>query len=63
MSVLTAKPGLLQISGLTVANIVMSTKPLEPRSEKKRSSGFPTRSDINWAVQPQKMVRGLKFRI
>ena len=21
------------------------------------------RSDINWAVQPQKMVRGLKFRI
>ena len=21
------------------------------------------RSDTNWAVQPQKMVRGLKFRI
>ena len=27
-----------------------------------RSSGFPTRSDTNWAVQPQKMTRGLKFR-
>ena len=30
---------------------------------KNRSSGFPTRSDTNWAVQPQKMARGLKFRI
>ena len=27
------------------------------------SSGFRTRSDTNWAVQPQKMARGLKFRI
>ena len=26
------------------------------------SSGFPTRSDTNRAVQPQKMARGLKFR-
>ena len=25
--------------------------------------GFPTSSDTNWAVQPQKMDRGLKFRI
>ena len=25
--------------------------------------GIPTRSDTNRAVQPQKMVRGLKFRI
>ena len=25
--------------------------------------GFPTRSDTNRAVQPQKMDRGLKFRI
>ena len=25
--------------------------------------GFPTRSDTNWAVQPQKMARGLKLRI
>ena len=30
---------------------------------KKLSSGFPTRSIINWAVQQQKIVRGLKFRI
>ena len=27
------------------------------------SSGFPTRSDINQAVQPQKMARGFKFQI
>ena len=30
---------------------------------KKRSSGFPTRSHTNQAVQPQKMARSLKFRI
>ena len=28
-----------------------------------RSSGFPTRSDTNRAVQPQRMTWGLKFRI
>ena len=28
-----------------------------------RSSGFPTRSDTNRAVQPQKIAGGLKFRI
>ena len=27
------------------------------------SSRFPTRPETNWAVQPQKMARGLKFRI
>ena len=27
------------------------------------SSGFPTRSDTNLAVQPQKIARSLKFRI
>ena len=27
------------------------------------SSGFPTRSDTNWAVQPLRMARGLKFQI
>ena len=32
------------------------------RVTKKLSSEFPTRSDTNLAVQPQKMVRGLKFR-
>ena len=35
----------------------------EPRSEKTGFSGFPTRSDTNQVVQPQKMARGLKFRI
>ena len=34
----------------------------EPRCE-NRSSGFPTRSDTNQAVQPLKMARGLKFCI
>ena len=27
------------------------------------SSGFPTRSDTNRAIQPHKMTRGLKFQI
>ena len=27
------------------------------------SSGFPTRSETNQAVQPQKMAIGLKFRL
>ena len=38
---------------------------IEPRCEglELRSWGFPTRSDTNRAVQPQKMARGLKFRI
>ena len=35
----------------------------EPRSEKNRSSGFPTRSDANRAVQTQKVARSLKFRV
>ena len=30
---------------------------------RKQVFGFPTRSDTNWAVQLQKMARGLKFRI
>ena len=30
---------------------------------KKPVSGFPTMSDTNQAVQPQKMARGSKFRI
>ena len=30
---------------------------------RNRSSQFPTRSDTNQAVQPQKMARGLKFQI
>ena len=30
---------------------------------RKQVLGFPTRSDTNWAVQPQKMARDLKFWI
>ena len=30
---------------------------------RNRSLGFPTRSDTNQAVQPQKMARSFKFRI
>ena len=29
--------------------------------KKKRASGFPTRSDTNRSVQPQKMARSLNF--
>ena len=32
-------------------------------SRENLTLGFPTRSDINRAVQPQKMARDLKFRI
>ena len=32
----------------------------ESRCEKKRSSGFQTRSDTDRAVQPQRITRGLK---
>ena len=35
----------------------------EPRCEKTGLRGVPTRSDTNRAVQQQKLVRGLKFRI
>ena len=31
-------------------------------SRENLSSGFPTRSGTNWAVLPEKMIRGLKFR-
>ena len=34
----------------------------EPRHQNNLFSGFSTRSDTNRDVQPQKMVRGLKFR-
>ena len=38
-------------------------KLFEPRCEETGLRGFPTWSDINMAVQPQKMSRGMKFRI
>ena len=34
-----------------------------PRCEKTVLWGIPTKSDINRTVQPQKMARGLKFRM
>ena len=36
---------------------------IEPRCKKTGLSEFPTRSDTNRAVQPQKMARDWKFRI
>ena len=36
---------------------------IQAASLENPSSAFPTRSDTKRAVQPQKMVRGLKFRI
>ena len=33
-----------------------SLEPIEPRREKTSLSGFPTRSDTNWAVQQQKEI-------
>ena len=35
---------------------------IEP-SQENLSAGFATRIDSNWPVQPQKLGRGLKFRI
>ena len=46
-------PGMTQTSLLSFTSLVV----------RKRSLGFPTKSDTNWAVQLQKMARGLKFRI
>ena len=49
-----------RLDGYTISS------PCEPNGSgelKKRSSGFPTRSHTNRAVQPQKMARGLKFQI
>ena len=44
-------------------SIAIFLESYEPRSEKTGLRGFPTRSDTNQAVQPQKMVRGSKFWI
>ena len=44
--------------------VVLAVDIDELRREKKNlSSGCPTRTDTNQAVQPQKMARGLKFFI
>ena len=36
---------------------------MKAASHRNLSSGFPTRSGTNRSVRPQKMVRGLEFRI
>ena len=42
---------------LVLKNIILA------ESRENLSLAFPTRSETNWAVQPQKMARGLKFQI
>ena len=42
---------------ITVVHIILAS------SRENLFSGFLTRSDTNWAVLPQNMARGLKFRI
>ena len=49
-------------------NLFLTRKPVsrsvtKPSMRENRSSGIPTRSDTNQAVQAQKMARSLKFRI
>ena len=46
----------LQYTGLT--EIILNR--IGASTRENRSSGFPTRSDTNWAVQAQKMATGLK---
>ena len=65
-----ASVSMIKILNLLLASVVASEDwfsqgkdYFEPLREKNRSSGFPTRSDTNRAVQSQKMARGLKFRI
>ena len=43
--------------------IALEERILRVASRENLPSGFPTRSDTNHAVQPQKMARGLKFLI
>ena len=43
-------------------NIVSISEIFEPRHE-KTCPGFPTRVESNGSVQPQKLGRGLKFRL
>ena len=61
-------------SSLRQEDLVSSLYPLEQLfglreislmrvSQESLSSGFLTRSYSNWAVQPQRMARGLKFWI
>ena len=54
----TQKPSAVTCrKGICVSEISLAV------TRQNRSSGFPTRSDTNRAVQPQRMTRRLKFRI
>ena len=59
--------GFFQVKAMSVrvpTRIIQLLTKYERRCEKTgQSSGFPTRSDTNRAVQPQKMARGLKLCI
>ena len=48
---------------LSTGHVISCQMVNQPRCEKNGLRGFPTRSYINWAVQPQKIARGLKFGI
>ena len=52
--------GFLLYGDVSVMDIVGDIRAV---SRENLSSGFPTRSDTNRAIQPQKMVEDLKFRI
>ena len=43
--------------------IIYTMDHIQAATRENRSLGFPTRSDINRPVQPQKQARGLKFWI
>ena len=47
----------------TLSRLILTYSTNELCREKNLSLGFPTRSNTNRAVQPQKMARGLKFWI
>ena len=60
MSTLMDSTSLLVIFLLSDENVLYF---LCAASSENVSSGFPTRSDTNWSVQPREIARGLKFRI
>ena len=53
----------LYILYIIIMHFVAYAKTKRGTSPENQSLGFPTRSDINRAVQPRKKARGLKFRI
>ena len=58
----TGKPSII-MKGSDWPGLHINLVIVEPRCEKTGLRGFPTRSDTNQAIQPQKMARSLKFWI